>query len=35
VEALVGGDLNIDEDLIAGGLPFTEVSDVAEAARLI
>jgi len=26
---------NTDDDLIAGGLPFTEVSDVAEAARLI
>jgi len=26
---------NTDDDLFAGGLPFTEVSDVAEAARLI
>jgi len=26
---------NTDDDLIAGGRPFTEVSDVAEAARLI
>jgi hypothetical protein len=35
VEAPVAAISNTDDDLIAGGLPFTEVSDVAEAARLI
>jgi hypothetical protein len=35
VEAPVAAISNTDDDLIAGGRPFIEVSDVAEAAQLI